>query len=94
MNFRYDIQALRGYAVLLILLFHAGIGNLSAGYLGVDIFFVISGFLITTLLVKHLDQGDFSFKEFYFRRARRLIPAAYVVLFLTCIGSFYFLTSN
>lgn len=94
MNFRYDIQALRGYAVLLILLFHAGIGDLDAGYLGVDIFFVISGFLITTLLVKHLDQGDFSFKEFYFRRARRLIPAAYVVLFLTCIGSFYFLTSN
>lgn len=94
MNFRYDIQALRGYAVLLILLFHAGIGGLGAGYLGVDIFFVISGFLITTLLVKHLDQGDFSFKEFYFRRARRLIPAAYVVLFLTCIGSFFFLTSN
>lgn len=94
MKFRYDIQALRGYAVLVILLFHAGIGPFKSGFLGVDIFFVISGFLITTLLVKHLEQGDFSFTEFYFRRAKRLLPAAYTVIFFTIIGSYYFLTSH
>jgi peptidoglycan/LPS O-acetylase OafA/YrhL len=94
MGFRSDIQALRGFAVLLILLFHAGIGPFTAGYLGVDIFFVISGFLITGLLKRGIEQGDFSFKEFYFRRAKRLLPAAYVTLLLTIIGSYFFLTAK
>lgn len=94
MTFRSDIQALRGFAVLIILLFHAGIGPFTAGYLGVDIFFVISGFLITTLLIKGIEAGTFSFSDFYFRRAKRLLPAAYVTLLLTAIGSYFFLAAS
>lgn len=94
MKFRYDIQALRGFAVLIVILYHAALGPFKGGYLGVDIFFVISGFLITTLLIKHLEQGDFSFKEFYYRRVRRLLPAAYTVLFLILIGAYFFLADS
>jgi peptidoglycan/LPS O-acetylase OafA/YrhL len=94
MTFRADIQALRGFAVLIILLFHAGIGPFTAGFLGVDIFFVISGFLITSLLMRGIEAGSFSFKDFYFRRAKRLLPAAYVTLLLTAIGSYFFLTAG
>ena len=94
MTFRADIQALRGFAVLIILLFHAGIGPFTAGFLGVDIFFVISGFLITGLLIRGIEAGNFSFKDFYFRRAKRLLPAAYVTLLLTAIGSYFFLTAG
>ena len=92
MNFRHDIQALRGFAVLTILLYHADLGLFKAGYLGVDVFFVISGFLITSLIIKHITADDFSFAEFYYRRARRLLPAAYVVLLLTTLASLLFLS--
>jgi len=92
MTFRYDIQALRGFAVLIILFYHAGIGPFTAGYLGVDVFFVISGFLITSLIIKDLRKEAFSFKAFYFRRAKRLLPAALTVLFLTTVASLFFLT--
>lgn len=94
MTFRYDIQFLRGFAVFIILLFHAKIGPFQGGYLGVDIFFVISGFLITTLVVKHLQESDFSFKTFYYRRAKRLLPAAYVTLLGTAIASYFFLSES
>ena len=93
MIFRNDIQALRGYAVFIILLFHTNIGGFHAGYLGVDIFFVISGFLITGIITRDIRDSNFSFKHFYYRRAKRLLPAAYVVLFFTLIGSYFFLTS-
>lgn len=84
-SLRTDIQALRGLAVLLVLLFHARFSFLPAGYLGVDVFFVISGFLITGLIVKAVDQGRFRFADFYWRRAKRLLPAAYVTFFLTAL---------
>lgn len=77
---RADIQQLRGVAVLIVVLFHAKIAVFSQGYLGVDIFFVISGFLITGLISRELEQGRFSLGNFYFRRAKRLLPALYVVL--------------
>lgn len=80
---RIDIQALRGLAVLLVVFYHAKILPLSAGYLGVDIFFVISGFLITGLVKSSIEAGNFRFSQFYFRRAKRLLPAAYVT-FLVC----------
>jgi len=82
---RSDIQALRGFAVLIVLLYHAKLGVLQAGYLGVDIFFVISGFLITGLVKKGIERGDFRFTEFYFRRAKRLLPAAYVTFAVTAV---------
>lgn len=80
-NLRTDIQALRGFAVLLVVAYHAGLPGLKAGYLGVDLFFVISGFLITGMIARGLESQSFSFSDFYFRRAKRLLPAAYVVIF-------------
>lgn len=85
MRFRTDIQALRGLAVLLVLLHHAEFGPFQAGYLGVDIFFVISGYLITRLVAEAIGQGTFSFFAFYFRRAKRLLPAAYVTFLATVL---------
>ena len=84
---RWDIQALRGLAVAGVLLQHAAPGVLPGGYLGVDLFFVISGFLITGQVLAGLRAGRFSPAGFYARRARRLLPAAYVVLALTMLAS-------
>lgn len=92
--FRVDIQALRGLAILLVLLHHAKLDFLKAGYLGVDIFFVISGYLITQIIRKDLESGTFSFSAFYFRRAKRLLPAAYVTLLITTLMSALFLTQS
>ncbi|MGI1671156.1 MAG: acyltransferase [Neptuniibacter sp.] len=89
--FRADIQALRGIAVLLVIFYHADFPGLEAGYLGVDLFFVISGYLITSIIKRQIEEDRFSFKQFYFGRARRLLPAAYVVIIITVIISPVFL---
>lgn len=91
---RQDIQALRGVAVLLVVLYHARLDLLAGGFLGVDIFFVISGFLITSMIKKQIERGSFSFIEFYYRRAKRLLPAAYVTFAVTAAVSAWLLTSN
>ncbi|MDI1253495.1 acyltransferase family protein [Thermomonas sp.] len=93
-KFRPDIQALRGVAIVLVLLYHAQIGGLSAGYLGVDIFFVISGYLITGLIGNGIDRGDFRLSEFYLRRVKRLLPAALVVLTAVTLATPWFLLSS
>src|SRR5256885_9278597 len=72
MPHRDDIQGLRGVAVLLVVLAHGGVPYLQGGYVGGDVFFVLSGFLITGLLLR----GRLSLGEFYVRRARRILPAA------------------
>ena len=87
MRFRSDIQALRGIAVLLVIVQHAREGLIDAGYLGVDIFFVVSGFLITGMIGRAIAEGNFSFGAFYFRRAKRLLPAAYVTFAVTALAS-------
>ena len=91
---RIDIQCLRGVAIILVILYHAELGFFPAGFLGVDIFFVISGFLITSLIKKNLESGVFSFYEFYFRRAKRLLPAAYATFLLTGLLSPLFLNDQ
>ena len=91
---RADIQALRGFAVLSVLLYHAKFEFVPAGYLGVDVFFVVSGFLITTLIKNAAERADFSFFEFYFRRAKRLLPAAYVTLLATALAAPWFLAAT
>lgn len=93
MPLRTDIQALRGLAVLLVVLQHAGAGFIGAGFLGVDIFFVISGFLITGMLGRAITQKRFRFADFYFRRARRLLPAAYVTFLATAVAGYFLLDS-
>lgn len=92
-GFRTDIQALRGIAVLSVVLFHTGVGLMKGGYLGVDIFFVISGFLITALIARAVTEQRFSFTQFYVRRAKRLLPAAYVVFLVVAVLSAKVLTS-
>lgn len=91
---RTDIQALRGLAVLMVVLYHTKVGEPQAGFLGVDVFFVISGFLITTLVAKGIDRGTFTLSEFYFRRAKRLLPAAYVTFFITAVCAPWFLNQQ
>ena len=94
MQLRQDIQSLRGLAVLLVVLYHAGIFNIPGGYLGVDIFFVISGFLITGQVHRQLVDNQFSFKVFYLRRAWRILPAAYVVFALCVCAAPWLLTAS
>lgn len=84
MKYRPEIDGLRTLAVLPVILFHAGVPGLDGGFLGVDIFFVISGFLITTILIKDLEAGRYSILTFYERRARRILPALFVVV-LACV---------
>ena len=84
---RQEIQGLRAVAVLLVLLFHLWPDRVPGGYVGVDVFFVISGFLITSLLLREVDRtGSVSLAGFWARRLRRLLPAAYVVLVASAVG--------
>lgn len=79
-SYRAEIDGLRALAVIPVILFHAGFEWMSGGYVGVDVFFVISGFLITSIILKEKQQGDFSLTAFYERRARRILPALFTVM--------------
>jgi len=94
MKYRADIDGLRAYAVLPVLFYHVGFRWSSGGFVGVDIFFVISGFLITNLIYKQVEAGSFSFGTFYGRRIKRLFPALAAIMLVSAIGSFLLLTPN
>ena len=78
--YRRDIDGLRAVAVIAVVLFHFGVPGFSGGFVGVDVFFVISGYLITSIIWRQREAGRFSFVEFWARRARRILPALFVLL--------------
>ena len=84
--YRTEIDGLRAFAVLSVVVFHIFPGWLKGGFIGVDIFFVISGFLITSHIFENLDQGQFSFADFFGRRIRRIFPA--LILVMACSLAF------
>ena len=91
MTYRPEIDGLRSIAVLAVLLFHLGVPGITGGFTGVDIFFVISGYLITGILMRDLEAGRFSLAQFYRRRALRILPALFAVLIVTGIISVFVL---
>lgn len=86
MKYRPDIDGLRTLAVVPVVVFHANIG-MSGGFVGVDVFFVISGFLITSILLSEIGRGEFSLIRFYERRARRLFPALFTMMAVLTIAA-------
>jgi peptidoglycan/LPS O-acetylase OafA/YrhL len=89
MEYRREIDGLRAVAVLAVILFHAGFETFRGGFVGVDVFFVISGYLITTIILAEIEEGTFAILEFYKRRARRILPALFFVM-LVCIPFAWF----
>ena len=83
MKYRKEVDGLRAVAVLPVILYHAGLGAFGGGFLGVDVFFVISGYLITSILYDEMSEGRFSIARFYERRLRRILPAQYFIMLLT-----------
>ena len=90
MKYRAEIDGLRALAVLPVIFFHAGFSLFSGGFVGVDIFFVISGYLITTIILTEILNDKFSLTNFYERRARRILPALFFVM-LCCLPFAWFI---
>jgi peptidoglycan/LPS O-acetylase OafA/YrhL len=87
LDYRADIDGLRGIAVLVVVFNHIGLSFFSGGYIGVDIFFVISGFLITTIIAREINENRFTLSRFYERRIRRILPALAVMAVFTLLAS-------
>ncbi len=92
MHHRDEIDGLRAVAVIPVILFHAGFEHFRGGFVGVDVFLVISGYLITTIILSEKEKGHFSLLNFYERRARRIIPALFFVMFVSIILSWLWLS--
>jgi len=94
-HYRADIDGLRAVAVLLVLAYHLGTSRVSGGFVGVDVFFVISGYLIGSIILSEIDRGKFSLISFYERRVRRIIPALFVTLAICAVLAYkYFLPAE
>ena len=91
-QFRKDINGLRAIAVLAVVFYHAEIELFKGGWLGVDIFFVISGYLISNIIISELNEQSFTLKNFYLKRARRILPALFSTLFLIMPFAYFLLT--
>ncbi len=89
-KYRPDIDGLRAIAILAVLFFHAFPEKVRGGFIGVDIFFVISGYLISSILFTNLRAGTFSFKDFYIRRIRRIFPALFTILLSAYVFGWFF----
>jgi len=95
MDFRYDIQGLRALAVLLVFIFHLNPNFLPGGFIGVDIFFVISGFLVGGIILEKRATGKFRLFDFYLGRLKRIVPVfLFFLLFVTLVGSFVYLNGD
>ena len=90
-KYRPEIDGLRALAVLPVILFHAGYNNFEGGYVGVDIFFVISGYLISSIIIYEVELGKFSLQNFYERRARRILPALFSVILISAPFAWFIL---
>src|SRR5664280_1528266 len=91
-RYRPDVEGLRAIAVLVVILFHAQLAGFSGGFVGVDVFYVISGFVITGVLLRKLEEsGSPGFRDFYARRGRRILPASGLVLVATVLASYHWL---
>ena len=93
-SYRPDIDGLRAVAILLVVIFHAYPKFLKGGFIGVDIFFVISGYLITSIILKNQSQNNFSLLDFYSRRIKRIFPSLIVVLTFALVAGWYILLEN
>ena len=88
--YRADIDGLRAVAIIAVILFHTGFALFANGFIGVDIFFVISGYLITSITIREINKGKFTFTQFYTRRVKRLLPALFtMIIVVLTLGSFY-----
>lgn len=88
-KYRREIDGLRALAVMPVILFHAGFEMFSGGFVGVDVFFVISGYLITSIILAELEQEKFSIVNFYERRARRILPALFLVMMVSLVVGYF-----
>jgi peptidoglycan/LPS O-acetylase OafA/YrhL len=89
MKYRPDVDGLRAVAILPVLFFHSGISGFSGGFVGVDVFFVISGYVIALSLLDDLENGRFSIFRFYAKRIRRIFPALFVTVAVTCVVAYF-----
>jgi peptidoglycan/LPS O-acetylase OafA/YrhL len=94
MKYRAEIDGLRALAVLPVILYHAGFKVFGGGFVGVDVFFVISGYLITNIILAELEAGTFSLIRFYERRARRILPALFLVMFVSLPFAWFWLVPD
>lgn len=90
-KYRPEVDGLRAVAVIPVILFHLGVSWITGGFTGVDVFFVISGYLITSIILKDFDSGSFTFRNFWMRRVRRIMPVLMVVLLSTAVAGYWLL---
>ncbi|MEC8429514.1 MAG: acyltransferase family protein, partial [Pseudomonadota bacterium] len=89
-SYRPDIDGLRALAIIPVLLFHVGIAGFGGGFVGVDVFLVISGYLITSIIAREVEAGEFTFSNFWARRARRILPAS-ILMMIGCLVAGWFI---
>src|SRR4051812_3654427 len=89
-NFRYDVNVLRAFAILGVMFFHYKVPFFQGGFSGVDVFFVISGYLMSRIIINSINRNEFSFKEYLGKRLKRIVPALLFLIFVLAIIGFFF----